>query len=179
MADSEFPGRWILTLGYVAVCAALMFTRLLPLDSLPPSWAGPDLVICVTMAWMLRRPDSVPMVVIAAVALMADLLFQRPPGLWAAITLGLSDFLRRREEGLRDAPFPIEWGVVSLAFVISKVLYRVMQTLFVVPNEPLGLTLTQIVVTIAAYPLVVLTLNTVFKLRRAAPGEVDSLGHKR
>lgn len=79
MADSEFPGRWVLTLGYVAVCGALMFTRLLPLDSLPPSWAGPDLIICVTMAWMLRRPDSVPMIVIAAVALMADFLFQRPP----------------------------------------------------------------------------------------------------
>lgn len=63
--------------------------------------------------------------------------------------------------------------------MISKLLYRVVQTLFVVPNEPLGLTLTQIVVTIAAYPLVVLILNTVFNLRRAAPGEVDSLGHKR
>ncbi|NVO22491.1 rod shape-determining protein MreD [Donghicola sp. C2-DW-16] len=179
MADSEFPGRWVLTLGYLVIAAALTFCRLLPLDSLPTAWAGPDLLICVTMAWMLRRPDSVPMVLIAMVALMGDLLFQRPPGLWAAITVGLSDFLRRREEGLRDAPFPLEWGVVGLAFVMSKLLYRIVQTLFVVPNEPLGLTLTQIVVTIAAYPLVVLALNTLFGLRRAAPGEVDSLGHKR
>ena len=69
--------------------------------------------------------------------------------------------------------------MVGLAFVMSKLLYRIVQTLFVVPNEPLGLTLTQIVVTIAAYPLVVLALNTLFGMRRAAPGEVDSLGHKR
>lgn len=179
MADSNIPGRWMLTIAYLAIALVLMFFRLLPLTAMPQGWAGPDLFACVTMAWMLRRPETIPMIVIALVALMGDLLFQRPPGLGAAVTLGLADFLRRREEGLRDAPFPLEWGVVALAFVISKLLYRAVQTLFVVPNESFSLTLTQIAGTIVVYPVVVLTLNTVFGLRRAAPGEVDSLGHRR
>jgi rod shape-determining protein MreD len=45
--------------------------------------------------------------------LLADLLFLRPPGLWAAIVVLGHEFLRNREQGLRDMPFFVEWGLVA------------------------------------------------------------------
>lgn len=179
MSDGAAHRRWMLQIAYLALGLLVIFVQLLPLTSMPSRWAGPDMFTVLTMVWMLRRPDAVPLVLVAMLGLIADLLFQRPPGLWAAILVGLSDFLRRREEGLRDAPFPVEWGVVALAYVVGNILFRLIQTLFLLPNAPLGLTVTQMIMTIAAYPPSVLALNYLLGLRRAAPGEVDALGHKR
>lgn len=179
MADNRAALRWGYVAVYVAIGLILIFSHLLPLGTMPTKWVGPDVFAALTMAWILRRPDDLPLIVIAALALLADLLFQRPPGLWAAIMVGLSDFLRRREEGLREAPFPVEWGAIALAFAAAHLLYRLVLALFMVQAAPLSLTLTQLILTITAYPLVVLALNYIIGVRRAAPGEVDALGHKR
>ena len=43
---------------------------------------GPDLLIAFAFAWSLRRPEYVPSLLLALLFLLADLLLQRPPGLW-------------------------------------------------------------------------------------------------
>jgi len=120
----------------------------------------------------------VPVGLIAAVMLAADFLFMRPPGLWAALVVLGTEFLRVREQGLRDLPFFVEWGLVAGVLLAMTLAEAATLLVFVVDQPSLGLTLIQLIMTILAYPLVVGVTAFGMGLRRAAPGEVDDMGHR-
>ncbi len=172
MANPRRP--WFMRSVFFILCMALLFVQLLPLDTVPKVWAAPELVVVVTFAWVLRRPEYAPPVLIALIFLLADLLVQRPPGLWAALVLLGSETLRNRAPGLRDLTFPVEWLTVSTTLVIMTLGYRILLGITVVDQAPLGLSLIQLVMTLIAYPLVVLVTRTVFGVRKMAPGDVDA-----
>lgn len=141
-------------------------------------WGGPDLLLLVTLVWAARRPDYLPAFMVAGVFIVADLLFQRPPGLWAALVLILTEILRARARGLRVLPFMLEWAGVAAGIVAITVVYRVTLALVMVPQPTLGLTLVHMILTILTYPAVVLVAYLVFGVARPAQGEVDALGHR-
>ncbi len=167
---------WIMRALYVLIVMIVLFVRLLPLDTVPKVWAAPELALAVTFAWVLRRPEFVPPLLIALVFLLADLLLQRPPGLWAALVLIGSEALRARAPGLRDLTFPVEWLTVAITLAIMTLGNRIILGLMVVDQAPLGLSLIQMVMTLIAYPVVVLATRTVFGVRKRAPGDVDMMG---
>ena len=70
---------WPMRAAFVALSLALIFVHLLPLETVPRKWAPPDILLAFAFAWVLRRPDYVPALLVAGVFLMADLLLQRPP----------------------------------------------------------------------------------------------------
>ena len=53
---------------------------------------------------------------------------------------------------------------------------RAILTVLMVEQAPLGLTLIQMVLTILAYPLVVLASHVFFGIRRPSPGSDDLVG---
>ena len=176
MAERRSPNRWSMRAVYLLICLVLIFLHLLPLDTLPRGWAGPDLMLALTFAWVLRRPDFVPVLLIAAVFLLTDLLFQRPPGLWSALVVVGSQALRNREAGLRDLTFGMEWLNVAMTLVAMTLGYRIILALLLVDQVPLGLSLMEMVATLLAYPLVVFVSRIVLRVRKIAPGEVDMQG---
>ena len=176
MASTRRP--WIMRSLYVFVCMVLIFIQLLPLDTVPKVWAAPELILAVTFAWVLRRPEFVPPFLIALLFLLADLLLQRPPGLWAALVLLGSETLRSRAPGLRDLTFPVEWLTVATTLVIMTLGYRLILGLTVVDQAPLGLSLIQLVMTLLAYPIVVFVTQAIFGVRKLAPGDVDAMGNR-
>lgn len=176
MVDSRRP--WIMRSVYVLVCLTLLFAHLLPLDTVPKAWAAPEFMLAVTFAWVLRRPEFVPASLIAVLFLLADLLLQRPPGLWAALVLLGSETMRARAPGLRDLTFPVEWLTVCTTLAAMTLGYRIVLSLTVVDQAPLGLSLIQMVMTLLAYPVVVLITQTIFGVRKMTPGEVDTMGHR-
>lgn len=178
MADTPLARRWIGRLTYLLIALALIFLRLLPLDTLPRQWAPPDLLLGVTLAWVTRRPDLMPILLIAAVFLLTDLLFQRPPGLWTGLVLILTEMLRARSNSLRDVPFPLEWLTVGFGIVAITVANRAALAIVMTPQAPLALTAIQMAATIVTYPLVVGVSHYIFGVSRPAPGEVDALGHR-
>lgn len=163
---------------FVAVVAVAVFVSLLPLGSQPRSWAPPDMILAFTLAWVARRPDFVPVALIAGLSLMLDLLYQRPPGLWAGIVVVVTEILRRRSGDLRAVPFTVEWATAALAIVAITLGYRAILALAFVPAAPLPLTMIEMVLTVLAYPLAAFLSWILFGVRRPAPGEVDSLGHR-
>ncbi|MGI1661050.1 rod shape-determining protein MreD [Palleronia sp. KMU-117] len=178
MADpvtSRRLGYRALLLGLLAV---VMLVGLLPLHPGPGRFPAPDLLLLIVVAWVLRRPDYVPVTLIAAVFLLADFLFLRPPGLWAAIVVLATEFLRAREPGWRDLPFLLEWAIVAGVLGAMTLAYSVALAVFFVDQPGLGRTLLHLAITIAAYPPVVLLTARALGLRKAAPGEVDQLGHR-
>lgn len=178
MASALGARRVLWRLAFVGLATLVAFVQLLPLGSGAGGLPGPDLLALLAIAWVLRRPDFVPVGLIAAVMLAADFLFMRPPGLWAALVVLGTEFLRVREQGLRDLPFFVEWGLVAGVLLAMTLAEAATLLVFVVDQPSLGLTLIQLIMTILAYPLVVGVTAFGMGLRRAAPGEVDDMGHR-
>lgn len=178
MVESLGARRLIWRSAFVGFATLIAFVQLLPLGTGAGVLPGPDLLTLLALAWVLRRPEYVPILLLAAVMLLADFLFMRPPGLWAAIVVLGAEFLRVREQGLRDLPFLAEWGLIAGVFVAMTLGEALLLLVFMVPQPPLGLTLIQLILTILAYPLVVGVTGFGLGLRRAAPGEVDEMGRR-
>jgi len=178
MADTPKADIWTGRVVFLALALGLMFLRLLPLDTLPPRWVGPDLLLGVALVWAARRPDFLPILLIAAVFLLADLLFQRPPGLWTALVLILTEALRARARTLRGGTLSTEWLTVAVGIVVITLANRFILALMVAPLPPFGLSMMEMALTILVYPLLAGLAAVLFGVRRPAPGAVDKLGHR-
>lgn len=139
-------------------------------------WVGPDLLIAFAFAWSLRRPEYVPALLLAAVFLLSDLLLQRPPGLWALLALLACNNLRTRSRSLRDSTFGAEWIAVSILLVGILLANRIVLSILLVEPPQFRLSLLELGMTILFYPGVVFVTRSIMRVRRAAPGELDSLG---
>jgi rod shape-determining protein MreD len=178
MGEAIATRRLVWRSAFLAIAVFVIFVRLLPLGDGAGGVPAPDLLVAIALAWTVRRPDYVPVLLVAAVMLTADFLFMRPPGLWAAITVLGVEFLRNREQGFRDLPFLVEWGIVAVLLLAMTLANAAVLLVLMVDQPTLGLTLLQLIATILAYPLVVAVTVFAFGLRRAAPGEVDDRGHR-
>lgn len=176
MVDPITSRRALHAALYLALVLVVLFLRLLPINPVSDGIPGPDLTLALTLAWVLRRPDYVPAVLIAAVFLLEDLVYWRPVGLWALVVLMGTEFLRAREEGSRDLPFALEMLLVGGVMVGMLVANRFVLGLMLVEQPPLGRELLRLLMTLVAYPFVVALSLLAFGLRRAATGEVDDFG---
>lgn len=163
---------------YLLIAAGALFVRILPLDLTGTGLPGPDLLLCLTMGWLLRRPGHLPAPVIAGVYLIEDLVSLRPPGLWALLVLIGSEFLRRRQSVVREINLLLEWAMVAGVLVAMMLANRLVLAIVMVPAPPLDLSLLKLLFTVVAYPFVVLVLHFVLRVRKPATGEVDDLGRK-
>lgn len=177
MAEPVSARRWLGRVTWLGLVALAMFVALLPLGT-ESRWPGPDAILALTLVWVVRRPDYVPAPVVAAVFLLADLLFQRPPGLMAGLVVILTEMLRGRAATLRNMSFPLEWFTASLGIAGVMVANRMVLGLSVTPQAPLSVSLVQTAATCLAYPVVVIAAHVIFGVRRPARGEVDALGHR-
>lgn len=175
----ERPGRQAVIGGllFVLCIAALLFLRLLPLSAGPTGWPGPDIALCLVLAWVLRRPDQLPALLIVAAFLLEDVLLYRPPGLWPAIVLLGSEAARLREARWRDQPFMVEWLRIAILVGAMMLGYRIVQMLFLMPVPALGQVILQYLATVIAYPLVVLGARWLLGLRRIGPVEAERMRH--
>ena len=178
MDDGAPSAVWGARALYAGIAVVLLFLRLLPLGSLAGGWPGPDLLLCLTLGWVLRRPDHVPTLLIAGVVLLEDLLLMRPPGLWAAIVVLAGEFLRNRAALTRELSFVVEWLLVGLVMTVAMLGFRLVLMLTMLPQAGLGLTMVQLAASILCYPLVVGASWLAFGVRKPATGEVDSHGRR-
>lgn len=173
MIDPASTQRWTHYGLFVAASAAILFILILPLSATPQKIPGPDLLVCLAFAWIQRRPDYLPPVLLVAILLLADFLLMRPPGLWAILTLLGAEFLRTRHQGNGEMPFPAEWGFVTVVVIAMAVINWMILGIIVVPHHGLPSALIRAVMTIIAYPLVVLLIRQVFNIRRTGTGDLE------
>ena len=177
MIEGADRQTWINRGVFIVLAFVFIVIDLVPRDMRPPVWAAPDLLLAATLAWVARKPSYLPVLVIAAFFLMTDFLFMRPPGLWAALVVILTEAIRRRNRDFRDMPFLVEWGTIAIGIIAITVANRLVLAVVMLPQAPLGLTFTQMIATIAVYPVVLVVAHFVFGVTRTAPGEVGSKGH--
>lgn len=174
--DRSLVHLWSMRAMFVACALLILFFHLLPLDPAPRRWAGPDILTALAFAWAVRRPDYVPIILLALVMLLADLMLQRPPGLWSVLVVCAAEWLKSRERRDRETTFALEWLTFAGTLIVITVIYRTVLMVLIVTPGALTLSFVQVVMTIAAYPLVVGISYFILGVRRAAPGDVDRLG---
>ncbi len=197
MVERRQTKRLVYVALFLGIAALVTFYRLLPLGGYGPGTGldmegttdiahglrlrdlpPPDLLLCLTIAWGARRPDLLPAPVIAGYFLLEDILMLRPPGLWAALVLVGSEWVRARVERFRDNAFWMEYLIVVVLLLALFLANRAVLAIVMVPQVPLDLSFLQYLATVAAYPLVVAASHYVFGLRKPATGEVDALGQR-
>jgi rod shape-determining protein MreD len=169
---------WIYRLGFVAVAIILLFFKLLPLGSVAGDWPGPDLMLCLMLAWVTQRPDHLPTGLIALVVLAEDMILMRPPGLWTALVVLGTEFLRARSALTRELGFAAEWLLISGLMVAMLLAYRLIFAMSFLTQPGFGFAFAQTVGSILMYPVFVWLLRVVFQLRKPSTGEVDAMGRR-
>ncbi|MEM9395683.1 MAG: rod shape-determining protein MreD [Pseudomonadota bacterium] len=165
MAERASFHIWALRALFVALTMALLLRGLLPLNVGAPQIPGPDLILCLIIVWVQRRPDILTAPLIAATVLLADFLLMRPPGLWALLVLISTEFLRRRAYRTERTPFALEMGIATLTIGALMLTQRLVLTVFFVDQPPLTTELLHFLTTVAAYPVVALVSIYIFGIK--------------
>lgn len=176
MADVLRGSTWAWWGLFALIVGALVFLRLLPLGSTAGQLPGPDLVMCIACAWILRRPSFVPIWLVALVLLFEDMMLMRPPGLWTAMMLMGTELLRARTDAAREFGFFAEWLLVSVVMFAMVIGYRLVMAVAMVPQPEFALQMVGLAFSIIAYPVVVFITRIVFGLHKPAAGELDEIG---
>lgn len=163
---------------FALIALALLLVRLLPINPGVIHWPGPDLTLCLTFVWLLRRPEQLPVTLIAAVFLVEDIVLMRPPGLWTAIVILGTEAARVREPRWREHPFMVEWGRVVVLFAVMILANRFIQAVAFVQLPSFGQVFMQFAATGLAYPFVALATRRLLGLRRLTIGEAEIMRNR-
>lgn len=178
MVDPAARTVWFHQALFVVIALILLFLRLLPLGTVAGHLPGPDILLCIIFAWTMRRPDFLPPVLIAAVVLLEDFLLMRPPGLWTALVLIGSEFVRGRVALTRELNFLVEWLLVSGIMLALLIAYRFTFAVVLLPQPGFGFALVQLIWSILCYPAVVALSRFALDLYKPATGEIDAYGRR-
>jgi rod shape-determining protein MreD len=141
----------LLGLGFAAVQSALI--PLAPGSGLVP----PDLLYCLIVAWMLRDPSTVPLWLVLALGVFADLMLSRPLGL-GALGLVLAGEAARSASRTRSIPFLLEWaGAVAGYALILLAINAVLHLSFADPPGVLA-SARYLAATALAYPIIAMVV---------------------
>lgn len=167
--------HWLL---FILIASLVLFLRLLPINVTAGRWPGPDVILVLGFAWVLRRPSFIPVGLFAAIMFIFDMVLLRSPGLWAGLSVIGLEFLRSRSRFSRELPFLFEWAMVSAVLSAIATTNRLILGVFVIPQPAFTLDLIFLAGSIATYPLLVIFSANLLGIRKMAPGEVDQLGHR-
>ncbi len=148
-----------LGLGIVAVQATLI-----PLGP-GGMLTAPDLLFCLVMAWMIRRPATAPFWAVLLLGLFADVMMSRPIGLGALGLILASEWFRLRTVRFQARPFLVEWLAVALAFATVLAAMQVALALVFAARPGIAAVIGYAITTALAYPLIVLGLAWCLNLR--------------
>ncbi len=178
MVESVRSAVWLYRWIFLALALVIMFLRLLPLGTEAGRLPGPDILLSVMLAWVMRRPDYLPVVMITVIVLLEDVILMRPPGLWTALVVLATEFLRSRAALTRELSFAVEWMLIAGLMVGLLLGYRLFFAVAFLPQPAFGFAMTQTLWSILCYPLVVMASRLILDLRKPAMGELDALGKR-
>jgi len=158
--------------SFVLASLGTVFIAMLPLGLTTTAGLTPDLFFALVFAWIIRRPETLPLGLVAIMALFMDVMLMRPVGLWALFVILASEYFRMTGRTLREQMFAIEWLVFAVAFALGQAAQLLILKLAFVDAPGLRLVFGYMFITIIAYPAVVGVI--VYGLRIRAPGQVSS-----
>lgn len=157
---------------FTVLAALFVFVRILPTGGAAGGWPPPDFIVLAGFAWVAQRPDYVPVLLFAALLVVTELLFLRPPGVASGLAVIGLEAMRARAGLLRERGFFAEWVSVGVILALMLVAERIVLAVFFVAQPAFGLVVLGYFVNIVAYPAVAALSFWAFRVRRLAPGEL-------
>ncbi len=164
---------------FVLIVFVLIFVKILPLNTVPKEWTAPDVLLCVTLVWCLRRPLGTSIILLGVLFLLQDIIFQRPIGLFAVVATLMCEWSKRQALRAEEFPFFIEWMTAAVAVIAIFILVQVIASLSLIATPSMRIFAKESFFTILAYPFVALLCRYGLGLRTHQVAEFEaSLGQE-
>ena len=138
---------------YFCIGLLIIFFQILPLQTTPQTWSGPNILLVFFAANVSKRPEFTSSFLIANIFLIEDFFLMRPPGLMSALTVLGFYFLKRKFQNQEVNSFIFGWGSVAACLTIILLLYYFISVLLFIPSAGFKLTLMELLMTLALYPV--------------------------
>ena len=138
---------------YFCIGLLIIFFQILPLQTTPQSWSGPNILLVFFAALVIKRPEFTSSLLIAVVFLIEDFFLMRPPGLMSSLTvLGLY-ILKTKFQNQEETSLVFVWGNVAICLTLILLICYFVSKLLFIPSAGLRLTIMEITLTLAIYPI--------------------------
>lgn len=147
----------------------LFFGILLVLGSLIPTslasktQISPDFLFCFIFIFLVRRPESVTLIPIVFISLLADFLWYRPIGLNTLMFVLGSESLRWVIHSRARISLLEEFIYVSLILVSSKLFIELIKFLTSIPSLALSDIINYILFSLLTYFMITIVIKVIIK----------------
>ena len=138
---------------YFCIGLLIIFFQILPLQTTPQTWSGPNVLLVFFAAIVSKRPEFTSSFLIASIFLIEDFFLMRPPGLMSSLTVLGFFFLKRKFQNQEEMSLLFVWGSVATCLSFILMLYYFISILLFIPSAGFRLTLMEIMVTLALFPI--------------------------
>ena len=150
---------------YFCIGLFIVFFQILPLQTIPQTWSGPNVLLVFFTVIVSKRPEFTSSFLIASIFLIEDFFLMRPPGLMSSLTVLGFYFLKRKSQNQEVTSFVSSWGSVTTCLTIILLLYYFISVLLFIPSAGFKLTLMELIVTLALYPVFSVLIGSFDKLK--------------
>jgi rod shape-determining protein MreD len=102
-------------------------------------------------------------ILITLAFLFADMILQRPPGIWTLIALCATMFLRSRSMYFKEIIFFYEWLIIAIVIIFSFTAHHFVLILTFLPTHNLKLLAMQAFLTIMLYPIFIWVFRSMLR----------------
>ena len=138
---------------YFCIGLLIIFFQILPLQTTPQAWSGPNVLLVFFAAIVIKRPEFTSSFLVASIFLIEDFFLMRPPGLMSSLTVLGFYFLKRKIQYQEGNSLLFGWGSATACLTIILLLYYFISILLFIPSAGFRLTLMELIVTLALYPI--------------------------
>ena len=152
---------------YFCIGLLIIFFQILPLQTTPQTWSGPNVLLVFFAAIVTKRPEFTSSFLVASIFLIEDFFLMRPPGLMSSLTVLGFYFLKRKIHYQEGNSLIFGWASVTACLTIILLLYYFISVLLFIPSAGFRLTLIELIVTLALYPVFSVLIGSFDKLGSA------------
>ncbi|MGV6838578.1 MAG: hypothetical protein ACWA40_00130 [Planktomarina sp.] len=159
----SWSNRLWLRFMYVLCIAVILWLQTQP-SGVEARYFNPDLILALTLSWALYRPDVLQPILVGTALLCADFILQKPPGLWAALVVLGTVFLRGRKAEYDHRTFIDTWVLLSIVTICLFVLYNFVLRVTFSPAPSFMLGMAETISTCMTFPLIHIISAQVFQM---------------
>ena len=138
---------------YFCIGLLIIFFQILPLQTTPQNWSGPNVLLVFFASIVTKRPEYTSSFLLALVFLIEDFFLMRPPGLMPALIVISFYILKRKIQNQEENSLISVWVNVATCLTLVLLIYYMISVLLFLPSAGFSLTLMEIIVSLALYPI--------------------------
>ena len=160
---------------YFCIGLFIIFFQILPLQTTPQTWSGPNVLLAFFAAIATKRPEFTTSFLIASIFLIEDFFLMRPPGLMSSLAVVGFYFLERKFRNQEVSSLISDLGSVATILTFIIILSYFISVLLFIPSAGFRLTLMELIMTLAIYPIFSILIGSFDKLD---PTDTEKIIHR-